>query len=143
VSGSLDRGLLDAVRRGDLDGGTDPAAAETGERLAALEDDGVVEGYVPRLDYPALGYQTVIVRVDVDEDAVDAVLEDLRGPPVTDLYEVTGRYNVVCVGRFESRAALDAVLAALATDDRVRSVTGDVVLATACEYDTLGLLEDW
>lgn len=111
-------------------------------RLVDAECAGTVVGYAPALDYDELGIRTVVVRVAVHERAVDTVAKELRGRNVTDVYVVTGRYNVVAIGRFAGQATLDRFLARLATDDRVRTVTATVTLDTVCEYDHLGLLEE-
>ncbi|MFC5971733.1 hypothetical protein ACFPYI_10350 [Halomarina salina] len=112
------------------------------ERLAAAELSGAVVGYAPRIDYDELGMRTVITRVLARESCVEDVAMDLRGRNVSDVYVVTGEYNIVAIGRFVGEGAFDAFLSRLATDDRVLSVTATVTLDTVCEYDTVGFLEE-
>jgi DNA-binding Lrp family transcriptional regulator len=133
VSGSLDDRATDD--------GESVAPADLRERLAAFERTGAVVGYAPLLDYDELGIRTVVTRLAARERCVDAVAEDLRGRNVTDVYVVTGEYDVVAIGRFADRGAVDAHLARLATDDRVLSVTATVTLDTVREYDAFGLLD--
>ena len=135
MAGSLDDRATDAA--------DDPVApSDLRERFAPLERTGGVVGYAPVLDYDELGIRTVIARLVAREGCVDAVAADLRGRNVTDVYVVTGEYNVLAIGRFADRTAADAHLSALATDDRVVSVTATVTLDTVREYDTAGLLAD-
>lgn len=109
------------------------------KRVLELEREGRVEGYVPTLDYDALGMQTVVVRLRVPGD-LEAVLGD-HGRRVTDAYETTGPYDALLIARFADLGEMNDFLADLATDERVAAVTANVVLQTACEYEFTRLLE--
>lgn len=108
------------------------------ERVLELEREGRVDGYVPALDYEALGMETVVVRLRVRDD-VDDVITD-HAEHVTDAYETTGPYNALLIARFDDLAELNEFLAGLSTDDRVAAATANVVLRTACEYEFTRLL---
>jgi DNA-binding Lrp family transcriptional regulator len=109
------------------------------DRVLELEREGRVDGYVPTLDYDALGMQTVLVRLRVTGD-IEAVLAD-HSARVTDAYETTGSYDAFLVARFDDLGELNGFLAELSTDDRVAAATANVVLRTACEYEFAQLLE--
>jgi len=102
--------------------------------------DRSVAGYLPRLDYPALGIETVLFRISVSGPTA-AVAADVRGSPFTDVYEVAGSYDVLAIGRFRDRDELAATLARLTSDPRVGAVSTEVVLEIACEYDLAPLLD--
>ena len=109
-----------------------------GERVLELEREGLVDGYVPSLDYESLGLETVLVRLRVRGD-VAAVVAD-HDERVTDAYETTGPYNAVLIARFDDLGERNEFLAELSTDDRVAAATASVVLRTACEYEFTRLL---
>lgn len=109
------------------------------DRVLELEREGRVDGYVPTLDYDALGMQTVLVRLRVTGD-LETVLAD-HSAHVTDAYETTGPYDAFLVARFDDLGELNGFLAELSTDDRVAAATANVVLRTACEYEFARLLE--
>ena len=109
------------------------------ERVLELEREGRVEGYVPSLDYEALGMQTVVVRLRVEGD-VEAVVRDYAGP-VTDAYETTGSYDALLIARFDDLDEFNGFLAELSTDERVSATTANVVLRTAFEYEFTRLLD--
>jgi DNA-binding Lrp family transcriptional regulator len=109
------------------------------ERVLDLEREGRVDGYVPTLDYDALGMQTVLVRLCVRGD-LEAVLAD-HGGPVTDAYETAGSYDALLIARFDDLGELNGFLAGLSTDDRVTAATANVVLRTAHEYEFTRLLD--
>lgn len=108
-------------------------------RVLELEREGRVEGYVPSLDYDALGMQTVVVRLRVRDDLA-AILAD-HGARVTDAYETTGPYDTLLIARFVDLGEMNDFLAGLSTDERVTATTANVVLRAACEYEFTRLLE--
>jgi DNA-binding Lrp family transcriptional regulator len=139
----IDRQLLDALL-GDgrasasaLAEAADVATSTATKRLAALEDDGVVVGYQPEVDYEAFGYDvTAVFRLDVAGDGLIDVVAQLRdNPNMIGVYEVTGATDIVAIGKFESTNVMNAQIKALITREHVRSVGTDVVLDTVCEYD--------
>jgi DNA-binding Lrp family transcriptional regulator len=109
------------------------------DRVLELEREGLVDGYVPVLDYDALGMQTVLIRLRVEGDLAE-VLAD-HPDCVTDAYETTGSYDALLVARFDDLGELNGFLAELSTDERVTATTANVVLQTACEYEFTRLLE--
>ena len=110
-----------------------------GRRVLELEREGRVEGYVPSLDYDALGMQTVVVRLRVAGD-LESVIAD-HGRRVTDAYETTGPFDALLIARFADLGEMNDFLAELSTDDRVTATTANVVLRAACEYEFTRLLE--
>lgn len=111
------------------------------ERVLELEREGRVDGYVPALDYEALGMQTVVVRLCLRGDhRLETILAD-HADRVTDAYETTGSYDALLIARFDELGELDEFLAGLSTDDRVSAAAANVVLRTACEYEFVRLLD--
>jgi DNA-binding Lrp family transcriptional regulator len=119
---------------------TDTPATTVQRRLRELEESDTILGYEPRLDYEALGYAlTVVVRLEVDGPALDDVCARLTAlSGIVDVYQTTGPENVVAVGRFRDRDALDARLGDLLTDPDVRTVRTDVVRETICDHEHPG-----
>lgn len=109
------------------------------DRILELEREGLVDGYVPVLDYDAIGMQTVLIRLRVEGD-LGEVLAD-HPDCVTDAYETTGSYDALLVARFDDLGELNGFLAELSTDERVTATTANVVLQTPCEYEFTRLLE--
>lgn len=139
---SLDRQIVAALcREGRADvrsvaEATDAVATTVQKRLRALEDNGVIAGYTAQLDYDRLGYQTAIVRLGVDLDAIDDVTARLRElPEFVTVYQMSGPYTVFAVGKFEDDAALAARLHDLHDDPDVRTVDTTAVRSVVCEGD--------
>lgn len=105
-------------------------------RLEDLEERGVVDGYEPRLDYDALGYDvTAVLRVTVDRgvggDVAGRLADDDQ---LVSVYEVTGAYDVLAIGRFADVTAMHERVGALTATEGVRDVTTDVVRETVTEH---------
>lgn len=134
MTDTLDRRLVAALcadGRADirsLAAETDAVATTVQDRLRALEDNGVITGYTARLDYDRLGYETAIFQLAVDHEDVDAVTARLREKPAfVTVYETSGHYTVVAIGKFGDENAIGSCLQELHADAAIRAV--DVVRA--------------
>lgn len=144
VSEDLDPADADIIAALQSDGRAEllDIAAETGlpgttvrDRLAALEERGVVRGHTVRIDYERAGYTCpVVIRLRSADDAVDEVTDRLREcPRIHSVYELTGEWNLFAVGRFSSREEFDAYSSRLVTDPAIAAVDADVVTETVKE----------
>ncbi|WP_123535247.1 Lrp/AsnC family transcriptional regulator [Halosimplex salinum] len=115
------------------------ATATAAKRLQRLEEEGVIGGYQPEVDYESFGYEvTAVFRLDVDGTGLATVVDDLRDTGhMVGVYEVTGEDDVVAVGKFEDTQTLNAQIKSLLTHPEVRSARTSIVLDTVCEYDPL------
>ncbi|PSP32985.1 AsnC family transcriptional regulator [Halobacteriales archaeon QH_10_67_22] len=113
------------------------ATSTATKRLTSLEDDSVIEGYQPEVDYAAFGYDvTAVFRLDIEGSGLAGVVEDLAATDrMVDVYEVTGSDDVVAIGRFTDTDELNAQIRELVTDEHVRTVTTNIVLDTVREYE--------
>jgi DNA-binding Lrp family transcriptional regulator len=120
-------------------------ATETGivanrvdDRLTRLESAGVIRGYTARVDYDALGYDvTAILRLSTTDDAVlDRLRED---PRFIAVYAVTGRDDIVAIGKFQDTDELNGAATELLTADDVRAVDASVALDVIREFEPFEL----
>jgi DNA-binding Lrp family transcriptional regulator len=139
-----DRAVLNARIR-DARADVRDIATETGivanrvdDRLSRLESTGVIRGYTARIDYDALGYDvTAILRLSTTDDAVlDRLRED---PRFVAVYAVTGRDDVVAVGKFQDTDELNAAATELLTAEDVRTVDASVALDVIHEFEPFEL----
>jgi DNA-binding Lrp family transcriptional regulator len=139
----LDRAILDALladgRATIRDVATEvgAATATVTQRLDAIEQQGVVEGYVPRLDYAELGFPlTAVFHLSVDGEGIADVVERLGDHDrMIDVYEVTGSHDVVAVGKFADVQSMNAQIVDLVTDPQVTGVSTNVVRDIVREHE--------
>lgn len=109
------------------------------KRLRSLEDDDVIQGYTVRLDYEALGYQTVVLRIDAGYENADAVTTRLRETTeIVTVYETSDRFNVFAIGKFESDRKLGEFLEKLHSDTDIQDIRVQKVQSIRSEGRPVG-----
>ena len=143
----LDRRVLNEVR-GDgraslrsLGEQLDVSVTTVSNHLRDLEAEGVVNGYTPTVDYDTLGYDvTAIINLKVEGSALQTVAERLRQQKqMVSVYEVTGDYDIVAVGKFGDTDGMNDQIKELLTDVDIRESNTSVVLNAACEDEQFEL----
>jgi len=119
----------------------DVSVTTVSNHLRDLEDQGVIEGYTPRVNYGALGYDvTAIIQLKVEGSALPEITDRLRGhKQMTTVYEVTGDYDVIAVGKFEDTDGMNDQIKQLLTDADIRESNTSVVLNAVVENEQFDL----
>ncbi|MFB6281254.1 MAG: HTH-type transcriptional regulator Lrp [Haloferacaceae archaeon] len=113
----------------------DVSVTTVSNHLHDLEEEGVIEGYTPKVDYDALGYDvTAVVHLKVEGSALPEITERLEGEKrMVSVYEVTGDYDVIAIGKFEDTDGMNDQIKSLLTDQDIRESNTSVVLNTVAE----------
>jgi DNA-binding Lrp family transcriptional regulator len=113
----------------------DVSVTTVSNHLRDLEDEGVIEGYTPRVNYDALGYDvTAILQLKVEGSALPGITDSLRDQnQMVSVYEVTGDYDVIAVGKFEDTDGMNEQIKTLLTDADIRESNTSVVLNAVVE----------
>ena len=119
----------------------DVSVTTVSNHLRDLEAEGVVNGYTPTVDYGTLGYDvTAIINLKVEGSALQTVAERLRQQKqMVSVYEVTGDYDIVAVGKFGDTDGMNDQIKELLTDVDIRESNTSVVLNAACEDEQFEL----
>jgi DNA-binding Lrp family transcriptional regulator len=109
--------------------------------LSDLEDEGVINGYTPKLDYDELGYDvTAIIQLKVEGSALPSVTDRLKEhKQMISVYEVTGDYDIIAVGKFTDTDGMNAQIKKLLTDPEIKESNTSVVLNAAAENEQFEL----
>jgi DNA-binding Lrp family transcriptional regulator len=144
---NLDRKLVNALL-GDgraslrsLADDLDVSVTTVSNHLSTLEDEGIIEGYTPKVNYDKLGYDvTAILQLKVEGSALAEVTETLQGEEqMVSVYEVTGDYDIIAVGKFLDTDDMNAQIKTLLTDPEIKESSTSVVLNTAKENEQFDL----
>jgi DNA-binding Lrp family transcriptional regulator len=113
----------------------DVSVTTVSNHLRDLEDEGVVEGYTPIVNYDALGYDvTAIIQLKVEGSALPEITERLREQEqMTSVYEVTGDYDIIAIGKFKDTDGMNRQIKELLTDADIRESNTSVVLNAVVE----------
>ena len=112
--------------------------------LTDLEAAGVVEGFTPTVDYDKLGYDvTAILQLKVRGEALPTVTESLRGEKqMISVYEVTGDYDVIAVGKFNDTDDMNDQIKAVLSNADINESNTSVVLNIVAENRSFELDTD-
>ncbi|MFB6103186.1 MAG: HTH-type transcriptional regulator Lrp [Haloplanus sp.] len=113
----------------------DVSVTTVSNHLRDLEDEGVIEGYTPRVNYDALGYDvTAILQMKVEGSALPDITDRLREQKqMVSVYEVTGDYDVIAIGKFVDTDGMNEQIKTLLTDADIRESNTSVVLNAVVE----------
>ncbi|AEH36656.1 MULTISPECIES: HTH-type transcriptional regulator Lrp [Halopiger] len=119
----------------------DVSVTTVSNHLSDLEEDGVIEGYTPRLDYDALGYDvTAVIQLQVEGNALPDITDTLKDHrQMISVYEVTGDYDVIAIGKFQDTDEMNDNIKQLLTDPDIKSSNTSVVLNAVSENEQFEL----
>jgi len=144
---NLDRKLVNALL-GDgraslrsLADDLDVSVTTVSNHLSNLEDDGIIQGYTPKVDYDKLGYDvTAIVQLKVEGSALPDVTDSLsEHEQMVSVYEVTGDYDIIAVGKFLDTDDMNKQIKNMLTDPEIKESNTSVVLNAAKEHEQFTL----
>jgi Lrp/AsnC family transcriptional regulator for asnA, asnC and gidA len=132
----LDRGILEELnvdaRRSHREIAERLKVSPTtvGMRIDRMERDGVIRGYVPLLDDEALGWELcATIGIRISKGKLREVEERLgKDPRAYAIYDVTGDFDALLIGRFRDRRDLDRFVKHALQDPQVERTNTQVVL---------------
>ncbi|NHN46768.1 Lrp/AsnC family transcriptional regulator [Halostella sp. JP-L12] len=123
----------------------DVSVTTVSNHLSDLEEEGVIDGYTPVVDYGALGYDvTAIIQLKVEGNALPDITDRLEGhKQMISVYEVTGNYDIIAIGKFQDTDGMNQQIKTLLTDPDINESNTSVVLDAASENEQFELdIED-
>jgi len=138
---NLDRKLVNALL-GDgraslrsLAEDLDVSVTTVSNHLSTLEEEGIIDGYTPTVDYDALGYDvTAILQLKVEGSSLPEVTERLKEHrQMISVYEVTGDYDIIAIGKFEDTDNMNEGIKELLVEPEIKESNTSVVLNAASE----------
>lgn len=122
----------------------DVSPSTIGKRLDELRQDGVLKGITADIDYEKLGYAYVaMTRFKVVGDSIDRALVLLaEHSQLTDIYEITGNYDLLAIGHFHDRDQMNKIVKTLQGQDAIRETNTSIILNAYRENGPLPLFED-
>ncbi|PSQ56750.1 MAG: AsnC family transcriptional regulator [Halobacteriales archaeon SW_9_67_25] len=144
---NLDRKLVNALL-GDgraslrsLAEDLDVSVTTVSNHLSNLEDQGIIQGYTPKVDYDALEYDvTAILQLKVEGSGLQEVTEELtEHRQMVSVYEVTGDHDIVAVGKFADTDDMNDGIKTLLNNPDIKESNTSVVLNAAKEHEQFDL----
>ena len=144
---NLDRKLVNAL----LDDGRaslrslgeelDVSVTTVSNHISDLEEQGIIEGYVPEVDYGELGYDvTAVIQLKVEGSALPEITDRLsEHTHMVTVYEVTGDHDIIAVGKFTDTDHMNAQIKELLIDPDINESNTSVVLNSVVEHEQFEL----
>ncbi len=122
----------------------DVSVTTVSNHLSDLEAEGVIDGYTPRVNYDSLDYDvTAVIQLKVEGTALPDITETLRQHrQMMSVYEVTGDYDVIAIGKFKDTDGMNDQIKALLTDPDIKESNTSVVLNAVTENEQFELAID-
>ncbi|WP_114579212.1 HTH-type transcriptional regulator Lrp [Saliphagus sp. LR7] len=119
----------------------DVSVTTVSNHLSDLEEEGVIQGFIPRLNYDTLGFDvTAVIQLKVEGEALPDITDRLRDfEQMTNVYEVTGDYDVIAIGRFRDTDEMNDQIKALLADSDINESNTSVVLNAITENEQFEL----
>jgi DNA-binding Lrp family transcriptional regulator len=109
--------------------------------LNDLNEQGVINGYTPKVNYDELGYDvTAVIQIKVEGTAITDVADALReAKQMISVYEVTGNHDVIAIAKFKDTDGMNDQIKELLNDVNINETNTSVVLNPVCEHDQFPL----
>ncbi|ELY66718.1 HTH-type transcriptional regulator Lrp [Natrinema versiforme] len=119
----------------------DVSVTTVSNHLSDLEEEGVIEGYTPKVDYDAVGYDvTAVMQLKAEGNALPEITETLKDHrQMISVYEVTGDYDVIAIGKFEDTDDMNDQIKTLITDPDINQSNTSIVLNAVSENEQFEL----
>ncbi|TMT86670.1 Lrp/AsnC family transcriptional regulator [Haloterrigena sp. H1] len=119
----------------------DVSVTTVSNHLSDLEEKGVIEGYTPKVDYDAVGYDvTAVMQLKAEGSALPEITRTLKDHrQMISVYEVTGDYDVIAIGKFKDTDDMNEEIKSLITDPDIKQSNTSIVLNTVSENEQFEL----
>lgn len=113
-------------------------------RVRQLEEEGIICGYVPVLDYEKLGYRlTAITKIKVKGAQIPKIVAELiKEDTLVHVYEITGDYDVLVIGKYMDESQMNREIKRILSRPEIESTNTSIVLSAAKEGGELALLKE-
>ena len=122
----------------------DVSVTTVSNHLRDLEDEGVITGYSPIVDYGEMEYDvTAIMHLKIEGSALSEVTDRLSAQKqMVSVYETTGDYDIIAIGKFADTDGMNDQIKTLLEDVDIRESNTSVVLNAAKDAEQFALDTD-
>ncbi len=144
---NLDRKLVNALLEDgraslrSLGEDLDVSVTTVSNHISDLEDQGIIKGYAPIVDYGKLGYDvTAVIQLKVEGSALPDITDRLQEHKhMVSVYEVTGDHDIFAIGKFTDTDHMNEQIKELLIDPDIKQSNTSVVLNTVTENEQFDL----
>ncbi len=122
----------------------DVSPSTVSKRLDGLMERGVIMGFRPVVNYAKLGFSLVAVtRIKARGEALQKVVDSLvEDPRLTQVYEITGEFDVMAIGRFRDEQEMNREIKRVLNLPGIEGTNTSIVLSSPKETLDVEIDED-
>lgn len=122
----------------------DVSVTTVSTHLSDLEEEDVIQGYTPVVDYDVVGYDvTTVMQLKAEGNALPEITEMLKDhQQMISVYEVTGDYDMISIGKFKDTEGMNNRIKSLITDPDINQSNTSIVLNAVAENEQFELSTD-
>lgn len=119
----------------------DVSVTTVSNHLNTLTEEGAIKAFTPVIDYSELGYDvTTVIQLKVEGEQLQDLTERLEEQAqMVTVYETTGDYDVIAIGRYRDTDAMNDQIKALLSDGAIEESNTSVVLNAVKENEQFEL----
>lgn len=117
----------------------DVSVTTVSNHLDEMQEEGIIKGFKPVLNYPELGYTvTSALMIKAEGDSIKELVEELEEEDsLVYVYEVTGDFDVVAIGKYRNTEEMNDMIKKLLNSPSVKETNTNVVLSTVKEDEDI------
>lgn len=110
-------------------------------RFQKLEENSIITGFNPEIDYEKLGFElTAMIDIKAEADKITETVKTLESKTrVISFFEVTGKTDMILVSRFLNRKDMNQFLKELQKTEGIKSTETNVILTEPKLDDNMNL----
>ena len=119
----------------------DVSPSTVSNHLEGLMEDGVIRRFKPVIDYEKLGLDlTAITKIQAKGSQLSEIVDSLREEEnLTHVYEITGEFDILVIGKFDSRESMNKEIKRMLSLSAVERADTSIVLNVVKEDRGLSL----
>lgn len=113
----------------------DVSVTTVSNHLDEMQEEGIIRGFKPVLNYPELGYTvTCALMIKAEGDSIRELVDELEDEDsLVYVYEITGDFDVIAIGKFRNTERMNDMIKKLLNSPTVKETNTNVVLSTVKE----------
>lgn len=121
----------------------DVSPSTVSNHLDAMIEDGIIKRFKPAVDYEKLGFDlTAITKIQAKGSEITDIVERLKDEGnLTHVYEITGEFDILVIGKFDSRESMNKEIKRMLNFSAVERADTSIVLNAVKEDSSLDLGE--
>ncbi|MCF7876461.1 Lrp/AsnC family transcriptional regulator [Candidatus Bipolaricaulota bacterium] len=119
----------------------DVSPSTVSNHLEELMENGVIKRFKPAIDYEKLGLDlTAITKIQAEGRKISDIVDQLRDEgSLTHVYEITGEFDILVIGKFDSRESMNREIKRMLNFSAVERADTSIVLNAVKEDSSIDL----